>query len=50
MIISPGRLSPSWTILNRCLVAFFDKHVMGIASPLLDGPDPNYPEVDFQSR
>lgn len=38
------------TILNRYLVAFFDKHLMGIASPLLDGPDPKYPEVDFQRR
>ena len=38
------------TILNRYLVAFFDKHLMGIARPLLDGPDPKYPEVDFQSR
>lgn len=38
------------TILNSYLVAFFDKHLMGIASPLLDGPDPNYPEVDFQKR
>jgi len=38
------------TIMNRYLVAFFDKHLMGIASPLLDGPDPKYPEVDFQKR
>jgi predicted dienelactone hydrolase len=38
------------TILSHYLVAFFDKHLMGIASPLLDAPDPAYPEVDFQKR
>lgn len=37
-------------ILNSYLVAFFDKHLKGIPSPLLDGPNPAYPEVDFQSR
>ena len=38
------------TILNHYLIAFFDKHLMGIPSPLLDAPDPVFPEVNFQSR
>ena len=30
--------------------AFFDKHLKGLAAPLLDGPSPDYPEVAFKSR
>jgi predicted dienelactone hydrolase len=37
-------------IVNRYLLAFFDKHLKGVDSPLLQGPDPSYPEVDFQAR
>lgn len=37
-------------ILNRYLLAFFNKHLLGIDSPLLNGPETDYPEVDFQVR
>ena len=37
-------------ILSLYLVAFFDKHLQGVDSPLLDGPDRDLPEVDFHSR
>lgn len=37
-------------ILNRYLLAVFDKYLKGADSPLLYGPDPSYPEVDFQVR
>ena len=37
-------------IMNQYLLAFFDKYLKGIDSPLLNGPDPNYPEVDFRVR
>ncbi len=32
------------------LVAFFDRHLRGEAVPLLDGPSPAYPEVQFEKR
>ncbi len=35
-------------ILNAYTVAFFDKYFKGEMSPLLDGPSPDYPEVEFQ--
>jgi predicted dienelactone hydrolase len=37
-------------IINSYLLAFFGKHLTGIDSPLLNGPDPEFPEVDFQIR
>jgi len=37
-------------ILNVYTLAFFDKHLKGLAVPLLDGPSPDYPEVVFASR
>lgn len=37
-------------IITDYLVAFFDKHLKHISTPLLDGPAPNYPEVRFESR
>ena len=36
-------------ILTHTL-AFFDKHLKGLAAPLLDGSSPDYPEVVFRSR
>jgi hypothetical protein len=36
--------------LATLLLAFFDKHLKGLATPLLDGPSPDYPEVVFMSR
>jgi hypothetical protein len=38
------------TIQNVYSLAFFDKHLKGLAVPLLDGPSPDYPEVVFRSR
>ena len=29
---------------------FFDKHIKNEISPLLDGPSPDYPEIEFQSH
>jgi len=37
-------------IQNVYTLAFFDKHLKGLAAPLLDGPSPDYPEVVFRSR
>jgi predicted dienelactone hydrolase len=37
-------------IQNVYTLAFFDKHLKGLAAPLLDGPSPDYPEVVFKSH
>ena len=37
-------------IINSYILAFFDKHLKGNASSLLDSPSPDYPEVEFKSR
>jgi predicted dienelactone hydrolase len=37
-------------IVNDYALAFFDKHLKGETSPLLDGPSPDYPDVEFQSH
>jgi predicted dienelactone hydrolase len=37
-------------ILNSYVLAFFNEHLIGIASPLLDGPSLVYPEVLFYSK
>jgi len=37
-------------IQNVYTLAFFDKHLKGLAAPLLDGPSADYPEVVFRSR
>jgi predicted dienelactone hydrolase len=37
-------------IQNGYTLAFFDKHLKGLAAPLLDGPSADYPEVVFRSR
>jgi hypothetical protein len=37
-------------IQNTYALAFFDKHLKGLAAPLLDGPSSDYPEVVFASR
>ena len=38
------------TIQNIYTLAFFDKHLKGMASPLLDGPSAEVPEVVFRAR
>ena len=37
-------------IVNAYSVAFFDKHLNGKPTPLLEGPAPQYPEVIFETR
>jgi hypothetical protein len=37
-------------ILNDYVLAFFNEHLKGITSTLLDGPSLNYPEVLFYSK
>jgi predicted dienelactone hydrolase len=37
-------------IQNVYTLAFLNKHLKGLAAPLLDGPSPDYPEVVFESR
>ena len=37
-------------IQNGYTLAFLNKHLKGLAAPLLDGPSPDYPEVAFKSR
>jgi hypothetical protein len=38
------------TIINRYLLAFFDKHLKGVDSPLLHAPATEFPEVEFLAR
>lgn len=51
-VLRPGPIDPSRMaeITTAYTLAFFGKHLKGEASPLLDGPSPEYPEVEFQSR
>jgi predicted dienelactone hydrolase len=37
-------------IISDYVLAFFDKHLKGIESSLLDAPSPDYPEVEFRLR
>lgn len=37
-------------IQNVYTLAFFDKHLKGMASPLLDGPSADFPETVFKSK
>jgi predicted dienelactone hydrolase len=37
-------------IIDAYVIAFFDRYLKGEAAPLLDGPSPDYPEVDFEMR
>lgn len=38
------------TIVNAFSVAFFDRHLKGMAVPLLDRPAERFPDVVFESR
>jgi len=38
------------SIINAYSLAFFDRHLKGLAMALLDGPAERYPEVRFESR
>ncbi|MHA2042782.1 MAG: hypothetical protein ACW975_13070 [Candidatus Thorarchaeota archaeon] len=37
-------------ILTEYVIAFFDTHLMGETSSLLDGPSTAYPEVTFHKK
>jgi predicted dienelactone hydrolase len=37
-------------VMNAYVPAFFNKHLKGIDSPLLDGPSSDFPEVIFKAR
>ncbi len=37
-------------VMNAYTLAFFDRYVRDRPSPLLNGPSPDYPEVEFESR
>jgi predicted dienelactone hydrolase len=37
-------------VLNSYLLAFFDKHLRGVDSPLLHGTSPDFPEVSIRFR
>jgi hypothetical protein len=37
-------------VVNAYILAFFDQYLKGEASPLLDGPSNDYPEVEFEAR
>lgn len=47
-----GQVEPSRAVqvVNVYALAFFDRYLKGEASPLLDGPSADYPEVDIESR
>jgi hypothetical protein len=36
-----------WRVTSDLLLAFFNAHLSGTPAPLLDGPSPEYPEVQF---
>ncbi|GAA2987496.1 hypothetical protein [Streptosporangium longisporum] len=38
------------TILNAYTLAFFDRHLKNLPTPLLDGPAPDYPDVLLKTR
>jgi predicted dienelactone hydrolase len=42
--IEPERM---WRVTSDLLLAFFNTHLNGTPAPLLDGPSPEYPEVQF---
>jgi len=37
-------------LLNDYVLAFFNQHLKGVDSPLLDGPSSTYPEVTFHVK
>jgi predicted dienelactone hydrolase len=42
--IEPERM---WRVTSDLVLAFFNTHLHGTPAPLLDGPSPEYPEVQF---
>lgn len=37
-------------IVRAYIRAFFDRHLKGVEAPLLDGPSPDFPEVEIDTR
>jgi dienelactone hydrolase len=37
-------------IIDAYVIAFFDRYLKGEEAPLLDGPSPDYPEVEIEAR
>lgn len=46
-LLQPIDASRAHRIINAYTLAFFDQHLAGQATPLLDSPSPDYPEVTF---
>lgn len=49
-ITGPMNGERAHAIVNAYTTAFFDRHVKGVPSPLLDGPAKEYPDVIFDKR
>src|SRR5574341_110276 len=49
-MIGPIDSHRALNIVNAYSLAFFDKHLKGELSPLLDGPSEQYPEVIFETH
>lgn len=49
-ISGPMNARRGQTIVSAYELAFFDRHLKGLAAPLLDGPSPRFPEVLFETR
>lgn len=45
--VNPGR---EHKLVNAISLAFFDRHLRGLAAPLLDDPTKTYPKMVYQSR
>jgi predicted dienelactone hydrolase len=38
------------SIMNRYVLAFFERHLRGVVAPFLNGPSSAFPEVDLETR
>lgn len=45
--VAPSRAAQ---VINAYALAFFGQYLKGEVSPLLEGPSPDYPEAEFESR
>ncbi len=52
MQVALGSIDPvrGVQVMNTYTLAFFDQYLKDIPSPLLQGPSPDYPEMDFTAR
>lgn len=49
-LLGPVDARRAHRIVNAYTVAFFDRHLKGLRTPLLDGPAAQYPEVCLEAR